>query len=402
MDLRSHYPYWLFRDGLINTYPSIHQNLKTDVAIIGAGITGALMAWYLGKTGRSVTVVDKRHVGMGSTSATTGLLQYELDTPLWKLIKVVGERNALKSYELCLNAIYSINEIRKQLSENSDFHLQPSFQFASATADVKNLKRECELRVKHNISQLEWLDSAEIERRYGFYAPAGLLSKDGARIDAYKFTHHLLKYCTRNWHVAVYDSTEVTEINHLKNTVELSTSFEKKITANHLIICAGYESDTYLRKPVERKFSTYAIVSEPIDCKEFWFENSLIWETATPYLYMCTTTDHRILVGGRDDPFYNPNRRDKRLPDKAKGLQEDFIKKFPHIPFRTDFQWAGTFCSTKDGLPYIGSIKQRPRTYFALGYGGNGITFGQIAAEIIADVINGKPNANSELYCFDR
>ena len=94
MDLRSENPYWLLKNGLINTYPSLQKNIKADIVVIGAGITGALTAWYLCNAGFNITVVDKRHVSMGSTSACTGLLQFELDTPLHELLKKVGASNA--------------------------------------------------------------------------------------------------------------------------------------------------------------------------------------------------------------------------------------------------------------------------------------------------------------------
>jgi glycine/D-amino acid oxidase-like deaminating enzyme len=74
----------------------------------------------------------------------------------------------------------------------------------------------------------------------------------------------------------------------------------------------------------------------------------------------------------------------------------------PHIPLKPDFSWAGAFAVTKDGLPYIGSIPERPNTYFALGFGGNGITFSVIAAEILQDLIQGKKNESAGLFEFNR
>jgi glycine/D-amino acid oxidase-like deaminating enzyme len=72
------------------------------------------------------------------------------------------------------------------------------------------------------------------------------------------------------------------------------------------------------------------------------------------------------------------------------------------LKFKTDFGWAGAFASTKDGLPYIGSIPQRSNTYFALGFGGNGITFSVIAAQIICDLIKGKSNDDAAIFSFSR
>ena len=93
MDLRSDYPFWLLDKGIIHSYPSLLKNIRADVVIMGAGISGALAAWYLCHAGFKTVIVDKRHVGMGSTAASTALLQYELDTPLTELIAKRGERS---------------------------------------------------------------------------------------------------------------------------------------------------------------------------------------------------------------------------------------------------------------------------------------------------------------------
>ena len=121
-----------------------------------------------------------------------------------------------------------------------------------------------------------------------------------------------------------------------------------------------------------------------------------------PYLYMKVTDDYRILLGGKDSLFYDPAKREKMLPLKAKQLEKAFHKLFPRIDFKTDFKWAGTFSSTKDGLPYIGSIPERPHTYFALGFGGNGITFSEIAAQLICDELSGNHNPDIDLFSFSR
>lgn len=402
MDLRSEYPFWLLKDGVIHTYPSLKENTKTEIAIVGAGITGALMAYHLGKAGFKVLMIDRRHVGMGSTAATTGLLQYEIDVPLRKLIDLVGENNAVRSYQLCVDAIHKIHRIIKDVAMDVDFELKPSFQYASKSSHVRDLKREFDLRTKHKLSKLEWLEAGDVKKKFGFKAPAGLLSSDGAQVNAYRLTHQLLQYCMNHFDLQVYDSTEIIKSDASEKEVKLKTREGKQISAKHLIICAGYESESFLPKSVEIRNTTYALISEPFHTDNLWYEDALIWETAVPYLYMRTTKDHRILVGGRDDGFYNPTKRDRRVASKTKDLVKDFSKRFPHLPIKIDFEWAGTFCGTKDGLPYIGKVMKRPNTYFALGFGGNGITFSLIASEIITDLLLGKQNADLKIFSFDR
>jgi glycine/D-amino acid oxidase-like deaminating enzyme len=400
MNLHSPSPYWLLRHGIINSYPSLNRDIKTEIAVMGAGISGALVANQLCRAGYKVVVVDRRHAGMGSTAASTALLQYEIDKPLHELIKLVGEKNAIKSYQLCRKAITDIEKICHQLNDNGLFLPRPSFQFASAKKDVTDLKNEYLLRKKAGFT-IQWLEEDQVNKKFGFSKSAGLLSKDGAEADAYKLTHSLLKTSIAKG-LQVYDNTEVIQIRHQKNEVELITADNKRIRARKLIIACGYESQQYIPQKVQELHATYAIASEPYEQKNFWYKNALIWETATPYLYLRTTSDNRIIIGGKDIPFSNPTKRDALLNQKTKSLERSFKKLFPQVPFKTDFKWCGTFASTKDGLPYIGSIRQRPNTYFALGFGGNGITFSSIAANIIKDILAGKKNNNADIFKFDR
>jgi len=284
MNLHSPYPYWLLRHGIINSYPSLSVDLKTEIVVMGAGISGALVANQLCQAGYKVVIVDRRHAGMGSTAASTSLLQYEIDKPLHQLINLAGEKNAVRSYQLCRQAIFDIKQICEQLKDTGLFSQKPSFQFASVKKDAADLKKEYSLRKQAGFS-LQWLDEESIYKKFGFAKPAGLLSQDGAEADAYKITHSLLKkWISRG--LQVYDNTEIITIRHNKYEVELITADNKKIRAKKLIIACGYESQQYIPKKVQELQATYAIASEPFAEKNFWYKNALIWETATPYLYL--------------------------------------------------------------------------------------------------------------------
>ncbi|WP_158561312.1 FAD-binding oxidoreductase [Emticicia sp. C21] len=388
------------KNGIVRSYPSIKQSYSTDIAIMGGGITGALIAYHLTKEGIPAILLDKRKIGMGSTCASTALLQYEIDTPLGELSRYVGTENANKSYLMCIEAIEKIQNITKSLKKEVGFSLKKSFYFASTQKDAKEIKSEYQLRKNIGID-LDILSSQDINKLFPFSAPAGLLSKDGAQLDAYIFTHELMNASMEKG-LKIFDKTEVVEMNQHKRGVELKTNFGQTVKAKKLIIASGYESQGYLSKKIVDFNSSFAIVSEPFEAKKLWYENCLIWETARPYLYMRTTDDNRILVGGKDVTFYNPNKRDKITEIKGVQLKKAFEKKFPDLDFRTDFCWGGTFAETKDGLPYIGKVAEHPNTYFALGFGGNGIVFSLLAAEIIRDSLIGKKNKGEEIFKFER
>lgn len=388
------------KNGIVASYPSLQKNLKLDVAIMGAGISAALTAWHLRNSGLSVAVFDKRHVGMGSTAASTAFLQYEIDTPLTTLKNLVGEANAVKSYQLCREAIYAIADLCKSLKPAFDFSLKPSLQHASFKTHTTALNQEYSLRKKHSFD-IQWLEEDEIRQKFGFKSSGAIFSADGGEVDAYLLTHALLKSFGEAGH-KVYNNTGIKTIENSKQGITLHTDNDFTIKAKKLIIACGYESLKYVPKKVAEINSTYALVSEPLPDVHFWYKDSLIWETAMPYMYFRAVSENRILVGGRDDPFHHPHMLPSVIKRKAAMLQQAFIKKMPHIPLKTDFSWAGAFASTKDGLPYIGGISERPNTYFALGFGGNGITFSVIAAEIIRDLVTGKKNEHAKLFSFNR
>jgi glycine/D-amino acid oxidase-like deaminating enzyme len=127
-----------------------------------------------------------------------------------------------------------------------------------------------------------------------------------------------------------------------------------------------------------------------------------VWESARPYLYLRTTADNRVIAGGEDIDLVNPQERDRLVPSKAKRLCERFAEVFPAISVRHSCAWGGTFAQTRDGLPYIDTLPEFPHSYLALGYGGNGITFSLLAAQIIVASFLGKEAKDAHLFRFDR
>lgn len=399
MNLHTSHPYSLLLHGIKRSYPSLSQNIKTDVAIMGAGITGAQVGWQLARAGVPCVLVDKRHVATGSTAASTSLIQYEIDTPLHQLIQKVGYCTAVESYLLCRQAVHDLEAMSRTEGIDCCFRPKSSLQFASFKKQTHVLEQEFKARnsIGLNVSLLYQHD---LVRQFGLKKAAGLFSTDAAQLDAYLLTHQLLNQLVEKGN-AVYDHTLIVAINHNKHGVELLTEEGLRISAKKLVIACGYESQRYLPHKVEDLYVTYAILSEPLAREEFWRQNALIWEKALPYLYLRTTDDHRILVGGKDTP-YHPKLGFRLLSQKAKALHRSFERLFPHLSFKTDFAWAGVFGTTKDGLPYAGTVPERPHTYFALGYGGNGITFSVIAAQLIRDLITGKHNPYLKLFSFER
>lgn len=401
MRLTSVEPFWLVKNGILHSYPSLYEDIDTDIVIVGAGITGSLIAHQCIADGYNTVIIDKREVCHGSTSATTSMLQYEIDVPLFKLIDQIGEKAAVLSYKASFDAIDSLQNISKSISSTCGFAKKESLYFASRKKDLSWLKQEFEVRKKHGFP-VKWIESEEIEKKYQLKnTHGGILSKQGGSIDAFQLAHDLLHYNHKKG-LQIFDKTELTNIEYRTKDVLVHTEYKNRIRAKKIIFCTGFESTEIIPEKIVNLLSTYVIVGEQNEDNQSHLQNTLFWNTADPYHYVRTTDDNRLLMGGADEDFVDVNKRDALLNKKAKALKTTLSKLFPNYKFRVDFGWAGTFGETKDGLPYIGKHPDFKNAYFVLGFGGNGITFSVVGMAMVSAALKGKIHVLSEYFKFGR
>jgi glycine/D-amino acid oxidase-like deaminating enzyme len=347
MDLKSGYPYWAVKNGLMYAFPRLDADLSCDVAVVGAGITGALIADELAGHGHDVVVLDQRDVCWGSTSASTAMLQYEIDTHAIDLARCYDQATALLAYQSSLNAISEIGAVAHAVGD-VDFAQCQSLYYASNRADHPRLADEFAWRKKHGFP-VHWLSRAALKNEYGLTAPAAILSSVAARVDPYRLASRLLRRMQRQG-TRVFDRTQVKSITATARSVQLTTASGMSVKAGHAVIASGYEAQCWLRRRVAKNRSTCAYISDPVDPAELrWLANTQLWESARPYLYLRTTGDGRLLVGGEDDDRDLPARRDRLVDCKAATLQRKVSRLLPHLHARPGFAWAGTFAEPRTG-----------------------------------------------------
>lgn len=394
-------PLWPWRDGELAVYPPLPADERADVAVIGAGITGALVADALTDAGANVVVIDKRDVAAGSSAATSGLLMHETDTPLAALIKSVGPPPAQRAWQMGVEAIDHIERLIAGLGDACGFARRDSFYLASSRWHVRRLHREAALRQSLGFSA-EWIDEPELRSRHGLQAYGAILTRGNAQVDCFRLTHRLLQRAVQRG-ARVYARSAVERVDAHGDGLRLSVEGGGRIDARRVVWAAGYEGVEETQRRVGRLRSTWIVASEPLPASARWPGDALIWESARPYLYARVTDDERILVGGEDSPFATRHANERVMQRKADRLVARFAQIRPdHPPLEPSFRWGGTFSETKDGLPYIGSVPEHPNAWLALGYGGNGITFSSIAARLIGSSWLGRPEPDAAIFAFDR
>jgi glycine/D-amino acid oxidase-like deaminating enzyme len=369
--------------------------------VVGAGISGALIADELAAHGHEVLVLDERDVGWGSTAASTALIQYEIDTHLVDLARRYGESAAVLAYQACAAAVRRLGEIARPFRDVG-FASADSLYYASVPRHRRVLQEEYALRRRHGFD-VAWLERGEVAERYGLDSAAALLNRPAARLDPYRLTYRLLMRLQRRG-VRVHDRSRVTQLVPGARGVVLSTPGGARVEARHVVLAAGYASQRWLRARVAKDRSSYAFVTDPLPAAELGaLRNTLMWESRRPYLYLRTTADDRLIVGGEDDRIDVPARRDRRVGAKAQRLLHKARQLLPRLALEPVFCWGGTFAETADGLPYFGTHPQwGPRVLFAMAFGGNGITYSTIGAALLRARLERRQHPLAELFSFAR
>jgi glycine/D-amino acid oxidase-like deaminating enzyme len=150
-----------------------------------------------------------------------------------------------------------------------------------------------------------------------------------------------------------------------------------------------------------RIISTWAIAtkSQP---RRIWRDEAFVWQASDPYLYLRSTHDGRVVCGGEDEDFSDETARDAAMPGKADTIARKLGRLLPRLETKPQFVWTGSFGTTSTGLPIIGRIPGKGAIYAVLGYGGNGITFSQIASELVGAELAGKRYSDADLFAFGR
>jgi glycine/D-amino acid oxidase-like deaminating enzyme len=400
MDLHTGTPFWPARNGTMPSYPHLDQDARADVAVIGSGITGALAAYELTRAGADVIVIESHDAVGGSSAATSGLLLYETDTSLEDLAAVVGMDGAARVYTLGLRAIDRIEEVCRSLPSSCGFARRPSIYLASNEKSVANMRREFELRRAHGFD-CDWMTAHDITSRYSFTGAAAIATRGTAEIDCHQFAHRLLE-AAANAGARICCQSPVVTMSPDQTGVTLVTAGGATVRARHAVAASGYEASEHLARHTGDLQSTWVLVTEPLLDFSGWRDRCLIWETARPYIYVRSTDDGRLLIGGEDEPSAEAHRDPAHFDAKMNALTRRAEAMFPRIPIRPAYCWAGTFATTVDGLPYIGEIPECPNVWYTLGYGGNGITFSAIAAVLIRDTYLGRDNPDAKLFGFTR
>lgn len=359
------------------SYPMLTDSINTDIAIVGAGITGMTAAYLLAKSGRSVIVLEKDAVGSGATAYTTGFLTQVIDTRFTDAERIWGIETAGAILDGHKTAIDTIEKIVKEEKIDCEFTRCPNYIYPSEPQE--ELDDECEAAKRLGLS-------AKLIKKpkLGFDAKSAIEVRDQAKLHPLKYLKGLAENVTAAG-VRIFEGTRVRDIEAgtLLYTDHGTVEAGKILFATHVPFEQPpglfFRKGTYLTYILELRLPKDAI-------PEGTYE-----DTENPYHYFRvdnTKQGARVLVGGED------HRRGIPVPArKSEQALEEFVKEtFGHLSYTIVDRWKGPIIEPSDGVPMIGPYEYA-NTFYASGFSGNGLTYGTLAALMFADHVEGAENA---------
>jgi len=385
-------------------YSSLSGTHETDLAIVGGGITGALVAHAFASAGVATTLVEAGLVSRGSTAASSALLLQEPDLELAQLEARYGRPASRRIWSVSQESVAQLIALVKRLRIRCHLDQAEAIYYATTDDAAERLRRERVLRTRAGFAS-DWLSAGAIRRTTGIPARGAIRTHGSAQFDPVRACVGILRSAASQG-ATIFERSRVRRIETERHGVRLLTA-RGAIQARQVVIATGYATPEF--RPLAgrfRMYRTYVLATEPISAaqrREIGMSEVMVWDTERPYHYARWTPDRRLLLGGGDRPVRPGQHPRQQFEVASRGVREYFERLLPALAtVDTALAWEGLFAMTPDSLPYIGPHRRYPHHWFALGYGGNGMTFGFLAARLLLERWHGEQSSDHALFEFDR
>jgi glycine/D-amino acid oxidase-like deaminating enzyme len=343
-------------------------------------------------------IVDRERPGRGSTAASTSMLLWETDKTLTELTEAYGFERASRAFRASFEAVAGLKSLIRQTGIACEIRDRNSLYLATGGTGSELLE-EHRLRERAGLPG-DFLDHAHLLDHFGIARAAALVSPGAADADPVQLAHELLNTAVARG-ARLFDG-EATDFEAGGASVSVQLGNGREIDARSVVLATGYVMPDIVHSTLHSVSSSWAIATRP-QPDRIWRDAALIWEHSQHYHYARSSKAGRIIIGGEDsDEIIEPDARDRLIPEKSRALALSLATLWPPADTEIECRWAGTFDTTSDGLPLIGPVPGHKSVYAAYGYGGNGITFSFLAAQLIGDLIAGKSSPLLQDFAIDR
>lgn len=359
---------------------SVHEKIQeeVDVAIVGAGVSGAGCAYWLSKRKNlKVAVIESTERAMGASGRNGGFVLRGIIAYYNQAVKTYGREVASRIFRF--NEETQAHLLDFVAAHSIDFKLERcgSYLLACSLEELQELEESAQLLIEDGF-KIEYLRKDPLDRGYygALYNSADCGVQPALLVDA------LLKTSG----AVIHEGEQVFKLVTVDGGTELHTPRRVVRAAKVLLATNAYIP---LLMPLFNGHVTpvrgQVIVTQPL--KERILDK--LCYANYGYEYFRQLPDGRLLLGGCREPFRSVEvgYADTLTPDVQNSLNNYVKDRFPEIVGRSvDYRWSGIMGFTEDGLPFVGELKDKPGVYFAVGCNGHGMGYSLALSKLLVEV----------------
>jgi glycine/D-amino acid oxidase-like deaminating enzyme/nitrite reductase/ring-hydroxylating ferredoxin subunit len=363
-------------------FPSLAGNIAADVVIIGGGITGITTAMALSQSGKSVVVLEAMQIGTGTTGYSTGNLYANLDSFLYPLREKWGKDALSAVVRSRRETVDRIEEIVMRHGISCGFHRCSHYLFPTDASQTSEFEQERDAMCDAGLC----LTVADVPLR--FPVAEGLKLENQAQFHPLAYVRELARRVASD-NCRIFESSKATEIDHGSMIV---TTERGTVKAQKIVLATHTPKGFNLVQTELGPYREYGVAAT-LEADDY--PEGIFWTMEDPghsiRSYRQDGRSFLIVIGekhktGQQDPDIDYFQR-----------VEDFTRS--HFRVRNiDYRWSAQHYRPADHLPYIGCTAASDDIYIATGFGTDGLTYGSLAAFIIADSILGRKSPWQDLY----
>lgn len=380
-------------------FPSLNENVETEVCIVGSGIAGISIAYELVNRGKRVTMIEARNVLSGESGRTSGHLSNALDDGYTEIQKKHGHQGAKAAAESHTWALKRVGEISRSLGIECEYRTLPGYEISqyprgdpNHDKEVSSLKKEVELAKQLGLPA-SYRDGLTVKGWDGSIDQRdGAIFADQATFHPTKYFVGVLEWLQKQPNFQCYAHTRMMSSSE-SGLVQVTTTDGYTITAKDMVeaTCVPLQKLSVIAEMEYMR--TYCIA---IRVPKGSIEDCLLYDEAEAYKYIrfteCDENDDYLVVGGCDHKV-GQDTTSGRFEELETWVRERFTK-----AGTVDYKWSGQIFEPVDYMAFIGKNQGLNHTYIVTGDSGNGLTHGVLAGRLIADEIMGIANPWASLY----
>ncbi|GGG13502.1 FAD-dependent oxidoreductase [Paenibacillus abyssi] len=378
--------HWLASASLPD-FPKLSDDIKVDVAIIGAGITGITTAYLLSKQGIKVALIEAGQILNGTTGHTTAKITAQHDLIYDELMAHFGIEQAQHYYQANVEALQFIRNEIETHQIDCDFHMEDAYVYTNADKSIQKITNE------YKAYETLGIPGAYVDRTpLPFQTKAAVVMKGQARFNPVAYLFHLVLQIIKR-EGRIYEHTTAVDITK-NQRFSVITNGGYVITCSRVVMGSHfpfYEGGGlyFTRMHTERSYVLGVKTNKA-------FPGGMYLSADEPKRSLRATSidgENMLLIGGESHKTgqgictIKHYEALKRFGEEHFGLKE------------IRYRWSAQDLITLDKLPYIGqSTSGTPNIYIATGYKKWGMTTGTAAALLLEKLITGADSPYQELF----